>query len=326
MDNPKINGKPVFEVEARSVLNLDSGFKHKLLCDGPTFTAGSACAYSCSYCYVPSVMAKSPHLGRSVTGGLPHSEVVVRRRGALSALRRQLASKPVRDKAGDRLVCYTSPLVDPAANLELAAETADCVREILEATAWDVRVLSKSPLVERVASDLEGYKGRVVYGLSTGSLCDAFARAVEPDVPSASRRAKCLRDLQAAGYRTFAMVCPAFPQRDYAAFAAEADAALDFGACEHVWAEAVNARGESFARTVDALRGAGLASEAGELERVAGDRAAWESYSRALFLALAARLRPGKLRFMQYVTERTAGWWGDMRRLGALPLGAVAPA
>ncbi len=31
-----MGGKPVYQVPAKSVLNLDSGFKHKLLCDGPT--------------------------------------------------------------------------------------------------------------------------------------------------------------------------------------------------------------------------------------------------------------------------------------------------
>jgi len=46
-----MNGKPVFDVPAKSVLNMESGFRHKLLCDGPTFTAGSACAYSCCFCY-----------------------------------------------------------------------------------------------------------------------------------------------------------------------------------------------------------------------------------------------------------------------------------
>ena len=35
-----MNGKPVFLVPAKSIINFDSGFRHKLLCDGLTFTAG----------------------------------------------------------------------------------------------------------------------------------------------------------------------------------------------------------------------------------------------------------------------------------------------
>lgn len=40
-----MNGKPVFTVPAKTVINFDSRFDKKLLCDGITFTAGSACAY-----------------------------------------------------------------------------------------------------------------------------------------------------------------------------------------------------------------------------------------------------------------------------------------
>src|SRR6185503_6310315 len=35
----KILGKPVIETVTR-ILNLDGGFRHKHLCDGPTFSAG----------------------------------------------------------------------------------------------------------------------------------------------------------------------------------------------------------------------------------------------------------------------------------------------
>jgi hypothetical protein len=34
----KMNGKPVFEVQAKSVLNWASGFGHKLLCSEPGLT------------------------------------------------------------------------------------------------------------------------------------------------------------------------------------------------------------------------------------------------------------------------------------------------
>jgi hypothetical protein len=79
-----MNGKPVFTEELR-VLNLESGFKDKLLCDGPTFTAGSACVFSCSFCYVVA-MAKTfgwkyPH---------PHQDVVVRRKSPAETIRNQL--------------------------------------------------------------------------------------------------------------------------------------------------------------------------------------------------------------------------------------------
>jgi DNA repair photolyase len=84
MRTETMNGKPVAYVPAKSVLNLESGFKHKLLCDGPTFTAGTACAFSCSYCYVPDMMQKSPHLkGIEVK----HHEIVIRREGATETIK-----------------------------------------------------------------------------------------------------------------------------------------------------------------------------------------------------------------------------------------------
>ena len=54
-----MNGKPVIEVDAKTIVNFASNFSHKLLCDGLTFSSGSACAYSCAFCYVPDLMRKN---------------------------------------------------------------------------------------------------------------------------------------------------------------------------------------------------------------------------------------------------------------------------
>jgi hypothetical protein len=50
-----MNGKHVYHVPAKSIINFDSGFGHKVLCDGLTFSTGSACAYSCTFCYVKAL-------------------------------------------------------------------------------------------------------------------------------------------------------------------------------------------------------------------------------------------------------------------------------
>src|SRR5438045_3585178 len=109
-----MNKKPVYEVPAKSIINFESGFRHKLLCDGPTFTAGSACAYSCAFCYVPDLMRKSPHRAGIVHD---HNEVVIRRSGAAEAMRAQLISRRGELKFNDPTdarVIYASPLVDVA--------------------------------------------------------------------------------------------------------------------------------------------------------------------------------------------------------------------
>ena len=93
-----MNKKPVYEVPAKTVINFQSGFAQKLLCDGPTFSTGSACAYSCAFCYVPDLMRKSPHM---VGIRERHDEVVVRRRNALEILRSQLVDAKGRPKFND---------------------------------------------------------------------------------------------------------------------------------------------------------------------------------------------------------------------------------
>ena len=42
-----MNGKPVYEIVVKEVMNFASRFAEKGLCDGITFSLGSACAFSC---------------------------------------------------------------------------------------------------------------------------------------------------------------------------------------------------------------------------------------------------------------------------------------
>jgi DNA repair photolyase len=317
----RMNGKPVYEVPAKSIINFESGFAHKLLCDGPTFTTGSACPYTCTFCYVPDLMRKSPHMAGISE---PHHAIVIRRRGAIAAMRSQLTDRHGRPKfmdAADRRVIYASPLVDVAANMELVRETIDACKVIFELTHWQIRLLSKSNLLPRVAEALEPWRDRVIYGVSTGTLDDAVARAFEIGTPLVKKRLESLHQLQDAGCRTFGMICPSLPQSDYPAFAASMREAIRADRCEHVWGEVINARGESMTRTVDALNRSGLSLVGADLEHVSTNKAAWEEYARATFQAhVAAGYRPGQLRFLQYVTKETRPWWQDRESAGAILL------
>lgn len=341
-----MNGKPVFFVPAKTVVNFDSGFAEKLLCSGPTFSAGSACPYSCTYCYVESQMRKQYGEGgwlsaQGVTGA--HSQIVVRRSRAVELVREQLLKKPV-ELLQSKQTIYSSPLTDVAANMELVRETVEICKVILELTNWDIRLLSKSNLLTKVAQELAkanfpifstacNYpRYRVIYGVSTGTFSDRVSRAIEPDVPLVSKRIEALRWLQDNGFRTFAMVCPSLPQECYPAFARQAEASLRYDRCEHVWAEVVNLRGQSFLNTHAALVAAGLAAEAARLKEVTDDREAWEAYARATFLAHFTAMRrigldPGaKLRFLQYPTKATLDWWRGREDDGAVLLGKAAHA
>ena len=319
----KMNGKPVHEVQAKSVINLQSGFASKLLCDGPTFSTGSACAYSCSFCYVPDMMRKSTHH----IEGAKHEDVVIRRANALEVLRRQLTHLNGKLKfpdPADRRVIYSSPLVDVAANMDLVRETIEACRLILTLTHWQIRLLSKSNLLPYIAEALGDYRDRMIYGVSTGTLDDQLARVFEGGTPLVSKRLASLRSLQDGGFRTFGMICPSLPLADnsYLAFANECAEAIRIDRCEHVWGEVINVRGESMTRTVDALRSAGFNAYADRLKEVSTDGEMWESYARTTFLAhvAASMSYPGKLRFLQYVTVKTRSWWEARREFGVVLL------
>jgi DNA repair photolyase len=314
-----MNGKTVHSVPARSVINFDSGFKHKLLCDGPTLSTGSACAYSCTFCYVEDLMRKNPHWQsvRKTDPAARFEEVVIRREGAVEAMRRQLTDAKGRPKFNDpldRRVIYGSPLVDIAANMVLARETIEVCKTILELTHWDVRLLSKSNLLPKVADGIvaadphvpnaTSWGQRVIFGVSTGTLNDKIAAAFEQGTPLVSKRIQSLHWLQDNGFRTYAMVCPSLPQADYDQFAREMAEALRYDRCEHVWAEVINLRGESFTRTFDALGNAALKDLADAVKMVSTDKTAWENYARSTFLAHSRHVPAGKLRFLQYVTKK----------------------
>lgn len=320
-DRKVMNGKPVFAVQSKSIINFDSGFKHKLLCDGPTFSTGSACAYSCAFCYVPDIMRKSPHM----TGIKDrHENIVIRRTNAVGALREQLTDRngnPKFDDFTDTRVIYASPLVDVAANMELARETIDCCLAILRLTQWQIRLLSKSNLLPKIAEAIPtAYKQRMIYGVSTGTLDDKLASAFEEGTPLVSKRIASLHWLQDHGYRTFGMICPSLPQTDYTRFARDMATAIRSDRCEHVWAEVINVRGDSMVRTVSALRNAGFIEDGNQLQAVSKDRDLWEEYARFTFEAHAAIYPADKLRFLQYVTNESRPYWESQRAKGAVLL------
>lgn len=325
-----MNGKPVITVDAKSIINHKSAFEHKLLCDGPTFSAGNACVYRCCFCYVPDLASHFPTLGAK---GHRHEDIVIRRRDAVRVVQSQLLRADGRRRfpdPNDHRVIYASPLVDVAGNIELADETVAICRQILSLTFWQIRLLSKSNLLPRIAKTLEAEpelhaRERIIYGVSTGTLDDSLARTFEEATPLVSKRLASLHWLQDNGYRTFGMICPSLPQFDYEKFAVQMRDAIRADRCEHIWAEVINLRGESFARTFRALS-ATHPAEAELLRQVMSDTEKWEAYARATFEAHAALYGSAadgkpKLRFLQYVNRHTVSWWHNHVPQGAITLG-----
>lgn len=322
----------MFTVPAKTVVNFKSHFDKKLLCDGLTFTAGSGCVYRCSFCYVEAMQKKQEAWFKANGVIYPpegHLGVVIRTKNAVEILRKQIMSKPEAFRQR-KLVIYSSPKVDVAGNMELVYETVEICKVILELTNWDIRLLSKSNLLPKVAQGLEGYnypqdgeftsRHRIIYGVSTGTLDDRLAKAFEEGTPLVSKRIQSLHWLQDNGFRTFAMVCPSLPQEDYLAFARDMASALRYDRCEHVWAEVINLRGESFTRTHDALTKAGFTADANRVKLVSEVPWRWHGYAQDTFIAHAAYVPKGKLRFLQYVTKETRPWWEARVEKGAVLL------
>lgn len=328
-----MNGKPVYTVPSKTVLNLESHFKPKLLCDGLTFSLGTACVYKCAYCYVPDMFRKQkPFLEKhGVTGN--HEDMVIRRAGAVELLRQALKAPKALAIANQTLVIYSSPAVDVAGNMELVRETIEACSVILRETKWHIRLLSKSNLLPKVAEGLcimhpeKCIKERMIFGVSTGTLNETEAHAIEEGTPLVRARIKSLHWLQDNGYRTFGMICPSLPQRDYTKFATDMANAIRAERCEHVWAEVINARGESFTRTHTRLLQARLHDQALAFLQVSQDKDMWEDYARHTFLAHAYVYagqqgpdRNPKLRFLQYPQSGTDAWWRGQQINGAILL------
>jgi DNA repair photolyase len=341
INDRSMNGKPVlYRKNSRTVLTLKSPeFQEKKLCDGITMNCGDACCYSCTFCYVGPSMIKvdKPVLeefNRAEGNGCPKQfqDVVIRRPNAAGLLQSQLFTRngvPRFTDPGDNRVVYSSTLVDVAANMELLRETAEACNLILDNTAWQIRLLSKSNLLHLLFKNElipAQHRHRMILGFSTGTLDDRVAKAIEIGTPLVSKRLASLHWLQDEGYRTFGMICPSLPQTDYDRFSQEICDAIRVDCCEHVWAEVINVRGKSLTRTQTALVSAGLLNEAEQLAEVCGSGKSenWENYARATFEAHARNVVPEKLRFLQYVKPQTQNWWSHRESRGAVLLGKAA--
>ena len=226
----------------------------------------------------------------------------------------------------DNRVIYGSTLVDVCGTKAQTEMTIKICREILNLTNWQIRLLSKSAALEKVAEAFskEEYKKRMIFGLSTGTLDEKVAGTFEIGPSSVSARLRALKELQEEGYRTFGMLCPILPQANYDRFADEVAAHINIKRCEHVWAEVLNSRGESMNATIAALNKGGCKTQAALLEQAVRTGAGWDEYAQKTFLALTKVIPPEKLRFLQYVKPADYPFWDKQSNKGAVLLGKHA--
>ena len=186
-ENGHVKDKPSFLIHSQQVIKSNPAFGHKKLCDGLTFTAGHACAFSCAYCYVPASLARNKRILAIKRKGddLRSQDFVVEIANAPVIAREYLTvggdlKTPRFDDPSDKRVIFASPLVDVAGNMGQVKVTVAICLEILKLTHWQIRLLSKNSLLREVAKRIPAeFKQRMIYGLSTGTLDPIASAAIE---------------------------------------------------------------------------------------------------------------------------------------------------
>ena len=321
----RMAGKPELWIESQTTINTNSGFNHK----GGLSTVGVAnkevaCPISCLYCSSEKVMERTPSTTILRVLGLRHGDVVIRKLDALATACRQLTypdGSPRYNDPDDHRILETASIVDALGTRELAEETYQLVRMVFELTGWRLRVLTKSNLLAKFARRFNGEeRQRLLLGFSYGTPDDGLARIVERGaaLPSERRAQHC--QLLEEGFPMYAMPCPVLPNRDYGALAKTIANHLHFDRMEKVWVEAMNSRGDSMIKTINAVQ-KDYPDLASQLARFRSSEILWEvEYNRAVFLAFKDVVPAGKLAYLTYVTDATRPWWSQYVGEGAVLL------
>ena len=190
--------------------------------------------------------------------------------------------------------------------------TEEALRLVLEKTAFRVRILTKNAVVGsgQWTGFFTRYPGRVVVGLSIGTVDDVWAGRMEIKASPPSARLRALRNLQDAGVPTYGMLCPVFPD---AMEGKQLEFLLDKirpDRLEHVWAEPYNDR-VNWRLVRDSYPTDSFGYEWLTAVFEKREKAAWSRYATDLYCRLRAHAeRNGwmsKLKFLLYEKDITEG-------------------
>ena len=177
------------EVQSKSILSASKIYNYVI-------NPYTGCQFACSYCY-------ACYMKRFTGHSEPWGQFVDVKTNAVSLLEKEVLKKK-------RDVVWISGVCDPYQPLERKYNlTGRCV-EILLAHDWPVRIQTKSDLVLR---DIDIFKNGndCDVGFSVATADDSIRALFEPATPSIEKRINALRELHAAGIRTYAMVAPVLP-------------------------------------------------------------------------------------------------------------------
>lgn len=291
-----------FIYEGKTGIGESKEFQKKQLADF-TCNIGNICLFGCTYCYVPSVTIKQQSVQNTLNKGYEWDEISLYR--TKENLLKCVESDLRKIKRGDKRTVIFCTTCDPCATEEHADITSSAIRLIMESSDLQVRVLSKSTLILEIAKQLDLWRERIIYGLSTGTVRPEISACIEGNASPVKERFEILQLMQNASIRTFGMLCPILSSE--MPYLDKLIDAIEVKECEHVWAEPLNVRGKSLVKTRDQFMNFGLEEDAQSLEQVIGNKVKWREYCKELFLNLRDKLEErgalGKLRFLQYVTN-----------------------
>lgn len=186
----------------------------------------TGCGHGCRYCYAV-FMRKYSHAHQHAAWG----RFVEVKTNVVDVLRAELSRKRKTSTAMLSSVC------DPYQPAERRyGLTQGCV-EALREHGWGINILTRSPLVTR-DKDLLATCLDASVGLSIPTDDDSVRKILEPASPSIATRVKALRELHAAGIRTWVFIAPMLPMN------AEALVSQILPYVDHVLIDALNYRGQ----------------------------------------------------------------------------------
>ncbi len=191
----------VFEAESSSILSpttgfiAQAGFTHSL-------TPARNCTFGCSYCYVPTMR---------IYGGLKPDDW--RGWGQFTTFKSNAAALLRKQVRGDQRI-YCSPLVDP---YQPAEETEELMPHLLAALIERpprvFTIQTRGPLIVRDLEQLAKLASRtalrVSFSITTNR--ESVRKLYETHCAPIQDRLAAIRDLRAAGIRTYATLAPILP-------------------------------------------------------------------------------------------------------------------
>lgn len=289
------------------------GFEKKQLSDHK-LDLMALCGFGCTYCssnagnYLRINREKFADLTQAQTGARTYPSddpaLTFTWPDVLTKLERQIDRKSPSWGAGKTLV--VSMLTDAFSPLALSDGTTDqALRMVLKRTSFRIRILTKGAAVgsSKWLAFLRDHKDRVVVGLSTGTLDDAWASRVEIGTSSPHARLGALGRLQEWGVPTFGMLCPVFPDMLEGDRLEQLVDRIRPDLVEHVWAEPYNDRTNWRAVRAGYEEGsAGWEWLTEVYER--GRKDLWSAYAAELYERLVSKARRDgwahKLRYLLY--------------------------